>query len=178
MTSTTILVLGGARSGKSTWAEARFADRAEVIYVATSARDPEDTEWEERVQLHRERRPASWRTVETLDLADVLRTDGTQPVLIDCLAVWLTRVLDEVEAWEDAENWRDALAIRVDEVVDAVAETSHEVVLVSNEVGLGVVPASRAGRLFRDELGRLNAKVAAVADEVWLSIAGITKRWD
>lgn len=175
---TSVLVLGGARSGKSTWAEARLADRAEVIYVATSARDPEDAEWEERVQLHQERRPGTWRTVETLDLAGVLQDDGTQPVLIDCLAVWLTRVLDDIRAWDDVDGWREALATRVEEVVTAVAGTSHEVVLVSNEVGLGVVPASRAGRLFRDELGRLNAKVAAVADEVWLSVAGITKRWD
>lgn len=173
-----VLVLGGARSGKSTWAEARLAGRPDVIYVATSARDPEDQEWEERVLAHRERRPGTWHTVETLDLPALLREADTAPLLIDCLAVWLTRILDEVGAWQEAEGWAGNLQSRVDDLVLALAATTREVVLVSNEVGFGVVPATRAGRLFRDELGRLNARVAGSVDEVWLCVAGIAKRWN
>lgn len=175
---TTALVLGGARSGKSQWAEARFAGRPEVVYVATSHCDPDDPEWLERVALHRARRPASWRTVETLDVASAIRDAGDSPVLVDCLSVWLTRVLDDVGAWESTDGWEDALARRKEPLLEALARAEGDVVLVSNEVGLSVVPDNAAARMFRDELGTLNAQVGAVVDEVWFSIAGITKRWD
>lgn len=175
--SPSVLVLGGARSGKSTWAEARLADRNDVIYVATSQRDPADAEWEERVALHRERRPSSWRTVETTDLTEVLNSAEGAPVLIDCLALWLTRVLDDTGAWDNAPEWRSQLSGRIDALLAALASATGEVVLVSNEVGQGVVPATSSGRLFRDELGRLNARVAAQVDEVWWCLAGIARRW-
>lgn len=174
----TALVLGGARSGKSSWAEAQFVDREALDYVATSEVPDDDPEWQQRVALHRERRPGTWRTVETMDLVGVLSADDPAPVLVDCLAVWLARVLDEVGAWEAAEgSWRDALRVRVEALVAAVAATSREAILVSNEVGSGVVPATSSGRLYRDELGRLNAAVAAVADETWVCIAGLGRRW-
>ncbi|AZZ38470.1 bifunctional adenosylcobinamide kinase/adenosylcobinamide-phosphate guanylyltransferase [Acidipropionibacterium jensenii] len=171
------LVLGGARSGKSSWAESRMARFPEVTYVATSARNPDDPEWEERIRLHRERRPDSWTTVETLDVGSVLRRHEDAPVLVDCLGVWITRVLDEAGAWTDEEGWSQRLAGRVDDLVDAVHHTRREVVMVSNEVGMGLVPETASGRLFRDELGRLNAAVAGACDEVWVCIAGIPKRW-
>ena len=174
---TTALVLGGARSGKSTWAERRMGPLDDVVYVATSQQDPDDAEWVERVAAHQARRPDSWRTVETLDVAGVLRETATGGVLVDCLAVWLTRVLDELDAW-NREDWDPGLTARVDELVAAIEASTAEVVLVSNEVGLSVVPETRAGRLFRDQLGILNARVAQAVDEVWFSIAGITKRWD
>lgn len=170
------LVLGGARSGKSTWAEGRFADRGVVDYVATSLADEDDQEWEERLALHRARRPEGWRTHETLDVAAILRADDHAPVLVDCLALWLARILDDVGAWEQVEGWRDAVASHVGELAAAVAGTRREVVLVTNEVGLGVVPGTGAGRLFRDELGRLNARLAQVVDEVWMTEAGIPRR--
>lgn len=169
-----VLVLGGARSGKSTWAEAQFADRT-IDYVATSLSDGSDPEWAERVRLHRERRPAHWRTIETLDLPAVLAHDGP-PVLIDCLAVWLARTLDDVGAWTDSPGWRQELEASVDALADAVAATSREVILVTNEVGSGVVPATVSGRIYRDELGRLNAAVASRCDQVWQVIAGIPRR--
>jgi adenosylcobinamide kinase/adenosylcobinamide-phosphate guanylyltransferase len=171
------LVLGGARSGKSSWAEGRMARFPEVTYVATSARNPDDAEWEERIRIHRERRPASWTTVETLDIAGVLWRRDDSPVLVDCLGVWITRVLDEVGAWTGEDGWQEKLRGRVDTLVDAVHHTRRELVMVSNEVGMGVVPETPAGRLFRDELGRLNAAVAGTCDEVWLCVAGIPKRW-
>ncbi|MCG6567369.1 bifunctional adenosylcobinamide kinase/adenosylcobinamide-phosphate guanylyltransferase [Tessaracoccus sp. ZS01] len=173
----TALVLGGARSGKSTWAEAQFAGVADVEYVATSELRDGDTEWAHRVALHRERRPGTWRTTETLDIGAVLEADDEAPVLVDCVAVWFDRVLLEAGAWDDAPGWRDTVAARTQSLVEAVRATRRSVILVSNEVGLGVVPATASGRLYRDELGRLNASLATAVDEVWFCVAGIAKRW-
>ncbi len=174
----TALVLGGARSGKSSWAESQFKDRKAVDYVATSLVPEDDQEWSARVDLHRSRRPAGWRTVETLDIPAVLREDSEAPVLVDCLALWLARVLDDVDAWEAKEDqWRPALGRHIDELVNAIRETRREVVLVSNEVGSGVVPGTASGRLYRDELGRLNAGVGAACDELWLCVGGVARRW-
>lgn len=170
------MVLGGARSGKSSWAEAQFLGREAVDYVATSEPRQDDPEWVERVALHRDRRPASWRTVETIDLPAVLGADEPAPVLIDCLALWLDRVLSACGAWDEAPGWRDDLEEKVAALVEAVRATRREVILVSNEVGSGIVPASASGRLYRDELGRLNARVAAAVAELWLCTAGVARR--
>jgi adenosylcobinamide kinase / adenosylcobinamide-phosphate guanylyltransferase len=155
-----VLLLGGARSGKSVEAERRFAAEPHVTYIATSIVDPRDDEWVARVHAHRNRRPAGWTTVETIELAPLLR-DATGPVLVDCLTLWLGALLD-------APN----LPSRIDELVDAWRSTTATVIAVSNEVGAGVVPSTSSGRRFRDELGRLNARIAAEADEVALLVAG------
>lgn len=170
------LVLGGARSGKSTWAENQFGDVAVVDYVATSLVDDSDGEWRERVALHRARRPETWRTVETLELDAVLSAVDEAPVLVDCLALWLDRVLTEVGAWEGVDGWRDRLDARVTGLVEAVAASRRDVILVSNEVGSGLVPGTAVERLYRDELGRLNSRVASACDEVWLCVAGVATR--
>lgn len=168
------LVLGGARSGKSREAERRLESFPQVLYVATGGTREDDPDWAARVALHRERRPASWRTVETCDLVPLLSAHGP-PLLIDCLALWLTDAMDDVGAWS-AETWAhggaDTLAKRVRELVAAVRNTSRTVVAVSNEVGAGVVPATASGRRFRDELGRLNAALAAECEQVLLVVAG------
>ncbi|WP_419994268.1 bifunctional adenosylcobinamide kinase/adenosylcobinamide-phosphate guanylyltransferase [Streptomyces boninensis] len=163
------LVLGGARSGKSVEAERRLAAFAGVEYAATSGQRDDDAEWAARVATHRERRPGSWRTTETTDLVPLLAADGP-PLLIDCLALWLTAVMDETDAWEKGEV--DAVRERVGELAAAVRETSRTVVAVSNEVGSGIVPDTVSGRLFRDELGRLNAAVGAECEQVLLVVAG------
>ncbi|MGP9021214.1 bifunctional adenosylcobinamide kinase/adenosylcobinamide-phosphate guanylyltransferase [Streptomyces sp. BR1] len=164
------LVLGGARSGKSVEAERRLESFPEVVYVATGGTRDGDAEWAARVGLHRERRPGSWRTEETCDLVPLLAVDGP-PLLVDCLSLWLTDAMDRAGAWEEPKV-PDALRERVDELVAAVRATSRTVVIVSNEVGSGVVPATRAGRLFRDELGRLNSAVGTECEHVLLVVAG------
>ncbi|MCX5196872.1 bifunctional adenosylcobinamide kinase/adenosylcobinamide-phosphate guanylyltransferase [Streptomyces sp. NBC_00249] len=168
------LVLGGARSGKSFEAERRLAAFPEVVYVATGGTRDGDTEWAQRVGLHRERRPGSWRTAETCELAPLLGRPGP-PLLIDCLALWLTDAMDRAGAWDDAvwaATGQKDLRERTAELVAAVRATRRTVVLVSNEVGSGVVPATASGRRFRDELGRLNNAVAAECEHVLLVVAG------
>jgi adenosyl cobinamide kinase/adenosyl cobinamide phosphate guanylyltransferase len=167
-------VLGGTRSGKSRHAEDLLPADAPVRYLATARRRADDPEWSARIDLHRARRPASWTTVENADVAAVVRAGGG-PLLVDDLATWLTGVLDDSGAWE-APAVPPAVAAACDELVAAVAAATGRVVLVSAEVGLGVVPETRAGRLFRDELGALNAALAAVCDEVVLLVAGLPLR--
>ncbi|MFD9796781.1 bifunctional adenosylcobinamide kinase/adenosylcobinamide-phosphate guanylyltransferase [Streptomyces sp. NPDC059070] len=164
------LVLGGARSGKSVEAERRLETFPEVVYVATGGTREGDPEWAARIGLHRERRPGAWRTEETCELVPLLAGQGPA-LLVDCLALWLTDALDRAGAWE-AEKVPDAVRGRMAELVAAVRATPRSVVFVSNEVGSGVVPATRSGRMFRDELGRLNAAVAAECEQVLLVVAG------
>ncbi len=166
------LVLGGTRSGKSRYAEDLLPADAPVRYLATARRIPGDVEWDARLDAHRARRPPAWTTVESPDVAALVRGGGT-PLLVDDLATWLTGVLDDAGAWDGRGPGIDA---QVAELVDAVATAPGRVVLVSAEVGLGVVPETRAGRLFRDELGALNAALAAVCDEVVLLVAGLPLR--
>ena len=173
----TTLVLGGARSGKSRWAEQQFSNEASVDYVATSEPRPDDPEWWARVEEHRQRRPGHWQTIETPDLVGLLGADSRTPMLIDCLTLWLTHQLDHLDAWtQPTDRWRAGLDEAVAALVNAVAGTRRHVVLVSNEVGSGVVPSTPSGRVFQDELGRLNAGVAACCDHVVLCTAGIAQR--
>ena len=165
------LVTGGARSGKSTFAESVMGG-GPVDYVATGyPASAEDPDWADRVRRHQERRPAGWRTIETLDVAGVLLADGATPVLVDCVGLWLTRTADELNAWSGIAE--DALEARVSGLLDALSHTPRDVVLVTNEVGLGLVPDTASGRWFRDALGRLNVGLAERCDEVWLCVAGI-----
>ena len=158
---------GGVRSGKSTHAESLLAGREGVRYVAPGPAY-DDADWAARIAAHRARRPASWETVETHDLAAALATDG--PVLVDCLGTWLTAVVDEAGLWEAPS---DEVLAHVLELTDAaVAVLGPDAVVVTNEVGLGVVPEHRSGRLFRDLLGTVNQRFATSCDEVHLVVAG------
>jgi adenosyl cobinamide kinase/adenosyl cobinamide phosphate guanylyltransferase len=167
------LVLGGTRSGKSRYAEDLLPAEAPVRYVATARLDPDDAEWTARIETHRARRPAGWLTVEGAELTIELVRPSAAPLLIDDLATWLTRELDDAGAWDGGGASFAAVAARVAELAHAVGRCPARLVLVSAEVGLGVVPATRSGRLFRDELGELNARLAQVCDEVVLLVAGI-----
>lgn len=170
----TTLVTGGTRSGKSRLAEQLLRALPEVRYVAPGpAPDPVvDPEWARRVQEHRRRRPAQWETVETIDVAAAV-SGAPGAVLVDCLGTWVTALVDELAGWETPEDaWRPAFDARVDGLVRAWASTRGPAVAVTNEVGLGVVPAHGSGRLFRDLLGAVNQRVAAESDDVVLVIAG------
>jgi len=166
------LVLGGARSGKSAYAEGLLTDER-VDYLATARRPESDPEWEARIAAHVVRRPPGWRTIESADLAASLRNAGPDPVLVDDIATWLTGELDDAGAWGGDSETVLACRTRCAELVIAVAACPAELVLVSAEVGLGVIPATRSGRLFRDELGMLNADLATVCERVLLIVAGL-----
>jgi adenosylcobinamide kinase/adenosylcobinamide-phosphate guanylyltransferase len=159
-----VLVLGGVRSGKSR--------HPHLVYVAPGLpAGDDDPGWAARVAAHQARRPSHWKTVETTDLAGTLRT-ATEPLLIDCLGTWLSRVLDDVGAWREKPGWEHRLDDRLEDFLAAWAAARVPVVAVSNEVGSGVVPATSSGRLFRDVLGALNNRVSADADRVVLVVAG------
>jgi adenosylcobinamide kinase/adenosylcobinamide-phosphate guanylyltransferase len=166
-----ILVTGGVRSGKSRHAEALLAHRAEVVYVATGPMpSDDDPEWAVRVARHRSSRPAHWQTVETTDLPAAI--DPQRPTLVDCLGVWLSATIDALDGWTvPQEQWEAELDARVGALVSAV-DGAADLVVVTNEVGLGVVPDHVSGRLFRDLLGSVNQRVALVCDEVHLVVAG------
>jgi adenosylcobinamide kinase/adenosylcobinamide-phosphate guanylyltransferase len=176
-----VLVLGGARSGKSVTAERMLAAREHVDYVATGAvPDDADPEWAARVNAHRRRRPPHWTTLETRDLEPVLASSSAErlatPVLVDCLSTWLAGVMDETGLWEERATAATELTSRVDGLLGAWRSTRRHVVAVSNEVGLGVVPATASGVRYRDELGILNAGVAAECEQVWFCVAGLARR--
>ena len=158
-----ILVTGGARSGKSAIAESRTLSLGEAaIYIATA--QPFDSEMEDRIATHKARRGAAWRThAEPLDLCSALTlTDGV-PRLVDCLTLWLSNLILA------GRDWRPE-GVRLVETLGAQAAP---VVLVTNEVGAGIVPENRLSRIFRDAAGTLNQQVAQVADEVILAVCGL-----
>ena len=170
---TRVLVLGGSRSGKSAHAEGLLEGRDDVVYLATSTGAADDAEWAARVAAHRARRPAGWTTVETTAPSDLLRAGA---VLVDSVTTWVAALMDETGVWTDEPGARQRLAARCDALVNAWAMTPAHVVAVSDEVGLGVVPETRSGRLFRDVLGEVNQRLAGTADEVWFVVAGLPQR--
>jgi adenosylcobinamide kinase / adenosylcobinamide-phosphate guanylyltransferase len=184
------LIIGGARSGKSTEAELRLAGEPSVTYLAagpwaavaagSGSGEPgswigpdgePDAEWAGRVARHRARRPPDWRTVESLDIAGLLRQE-TGALLIDGMGTWLAGVMDEVGMWAGDTPAAEILEGRIDELIDAWRQTSALVVAVSDQVGSGLVPAYPSGRAFRDQLGWLNQRLAAESEVVLLTVAG------
>ncbi|APX70574.1 MULTISPECIES: bifunctional adenosylcobinamide kinase/adenosylcobinamide-phosphate guanylyltransferase [unclassified Brucella] len=160
-----ILVLGGARSGKSSYAEKMVeASGLQPLYLATGRAF--DTEMQSRIAIHRERRGPQWQTVEEpLDLVTALKAHAAASrfVLVDCLTLWITNLMM-------AE--RD-MAAETARLVAALPDLAGPVVFVSNEVGLGIVPENRMAREFRDHAGFLHQAVAAVANEVYFMAAGL-----
>ncbi len=165
MVSTTF-VLGGARSGKSRFALELQPSRTRVSFIATALAG--DAEMAERIERHRAERPRHWRTVEEpCELVACLREAcaDADAVIVDCLTVWVANLMLRGDA--DAHVLKQA-----DELAALLALRSADVTLVSNEVGLGVHPATEDGRHFRDLLGTVNQRVAAAADRVVLMVAG------
>ena len=159
------LVLGGARSGKSRFAQ-RIAERASSVAFVATAKAVDD-EMRDKIRRHQQQRPNHWRTVEEpLELARVVVECGPQceVLLVDCLTLFVANVLEAGPEMLDA---------RIDGVIDALRTVETSVVLVSNEVGSGVVPAYPLGRQFQDLLGEVNQRVASVADNVLFMVAGL-----
>lgn len=158
-----ILVTGGARSGKSTLAERMtLAIGTPAIYIATA--ESRDAEMADRIERHRARRGAEWLTVsEPLDLSDALTSsDGQGPRLVDCLTLWLSNLMLSGRDWE--EETRSMLATLNDQ--------NSPVIFVTNEVGAGIVPENKLVRDFRDAAGLMNQHVARACDELWFCVAG------
>ena len=159
------LVLGGARSGKSAFAEGMAREgRGRCVYVATA--EPVDAEMAGRIEAHRVRRGEGWRTVEApIELAEAIRRESVPRtcLLVDCLTVWLGNLMHH---GHDVDAAREAL-------LESLAAASGPVVLVANEVGLGIVPDNAMARAFRDHAGRLNQAVAGVAGRVYFVAAGL-----
>jgi len=169
------LILGGARSGKSRFAQRLAANAERVCLVATLA-PAGDAEMQARVARHRADRPAWWRTIEEpLVLADAVeRASGVaDTVLVDCLTLWLSNLCWEYRS-SDPRGVEEAAQAQIRRIADA-ARSCH-VILVSNEVGGGIVPESPVARLFRDVQGLANQWAAAAADEVILVVAGLPLR--
>ncbi len=171
-----LLVTGGARSGKSHHAESLVTGRAPVTYVATAPTYPDDPEWVERIARHRHRRPPTWRLRETAQVADMLReAEPEETVLVDCLTLWVTAAVDRADAWQDAPAAESAVEESLADLLASLAATQADVVIVTNEVGSGIAPATASGRLFRDLLGRVNTAVADACDDVTLVTSGIPR---
>ena len=163
---TSILVTGPTKSGKSEWAEQLAAQQAHsVVYVATSRLNPDDAEWQARVEIHRRRRASAWQTLEVpTELGTALATGRTTECwLVDSLGTWTANCLEQSD-----ELWAQAVA----ELLAAIAAFPGTLIMVAEETGWGVVPAYPLGRTFRDRLGHLTRQVAAIADVTYLVVAG------
>ena len=165
------LILGGARAGKSTYAQELAPSGKRVLFVATA--EAGDRDMEARIEAHRKSRPAEWDTIEEpLDLVGALEplADRYDTVLLDCLTLWVSNLL-----LRDGEGEAGNTAIpgEVHGLLEAYERGTASWIVVSNEVGLGVVAPTRLGRLYADELGRANQLVAAAADDVFFMAAGL-----
>lgn len=179
-----ILITGGARSGKSTFAEdmaKKLGDR--ILYIATCIAF--DDEMKLRIRKHREQRPIYWETVEAyrnidLELKDKL--DEKNAAMLDCITIMVTNLMmDKCQDWDSLEteetlDMESYVNCEVDKLLHVVKAGSLPFILVTNEVGMGVVPEYKSGRLFRDIAGRVNQNLAKAADEVYLCISGIPVR--
>jgi adenosylcobinamide kinase / adenosylcobinamide-phosphate guanylyltransferase len=162
-----ILITGPSRSGKSEWAEALAKETGQpIMYIATAIHNPEDAEWEARIIQHQQRRPPSWKVLElNQELIAFLQQeqDSTSCLLIDSLGTWLATWLEESE-----EVWQPIAAA----FTELITRYQGTVILVSEEVGWGLVPVYPLGRIFRDRLGVLNQQLARQAKETYLVISG------
>lgn len=165
------LILGGARSGKSAYAEQLARDSSmPVTYIATA--QVYDQEFGNRVAHHRNRRPADWHTVEAPhQLANTLRKQASVEhcLIVDCLTLWLAQCICPECAPAEGVDWQKERA----DFLDTLTDLPGEIILVSNEVGMGIVPLGEINRQFQDEQGRLNQAVANVADQVFFVAAGL-----
>ena len=170
-----ILILGGARSGKSRLAVELAQKRGgDVLFVATA--EARDGEMEQRIAAHRRVRPSNWKTLEaTLNIgAQITRNIGkVQTVIIDCVTLLVNNVFEQCGEAADASGVEKTIEVEIKELLDCIEKSKALFIIVSNEVGLGIIPGDRISRLYRDSLGRANQMLAARADEVYLLVAGL-----
>ena len=170
-----ILILGGARSGKSTAAEQMALERGgdDVLYIATA--QAWDDEMRERINNHRKKRPAAWRTVEAPQHVAEALSDVALPsvVLLDCMTLLASNVLLTLPEDASQEQANQAIMAEVEALLAFLRESKSTWIMVSNEVGMGIVPAYRLGRLYRDALGTANQRLARAAERVILMVAGL-----
>lgn len=169
-----ILILGGARAGKSRFALELASERSaspdsQVCFIATA--EALDDEMRERIERHRAERPASWRTIEEPRRIDhaIERAREARVVIVDCLTLFVSNMLTA----NDSSNAEETTNAVIDRFLHFVSAASATVICISNETGLGVVPDNQLGRRFRDLLGAVNQRVAASADRVFLMVAGL-----
>ncbi len=162
------LILGGARSGKSHYAEVCASESGlNVLYVATA--QSLDDEMQQRIKHHQQQRPTHWQLIEEpLDLVSVLKSKANEKtcILVDCLTLWLSNQLC-------SEEYKNKLNKNIDELVSILPTLSGKIIFVSNEVSMGIIPMGELNRRFIDEAGRLHQRLAAVCDSVTLMVAGI-----
>jgi len=174
LTSPLILILGGARSGKSDYAEALASQLGRnIVYIATA--EARDDEMAARIVVHRQNRPAKWQTLEVpWQVGAALSSLAEQPevLLLDCLTLLVSNIILEMES-EPQEAVEAAVSAEIDEIIAAQKRLDVPLIIVSNEVGLGLVPPYALGRLYRDVLGRANQRLAAQADRVLFMVAGL-----
>jgi adenosylcobinamide kinase / adenosylcobinamide-phosphate guanylyltransferase len=170
-----ILILGGARSGKSRLAVELAQKRGgNVLFVATA--EARDDEMKLRIAAHRQARPAAWKTVEARTHIGKLVTENignALTVIIDCITLLVNNIFELYDEKADAAGLEKAVEAEIQELCGCIDESEALFIIVSNEVGLGIVPADRVSRIYRDLLGRANQMLAAQADEVYLLVAGI-----
>ncbi|MBU6392070.1 MAG: bifunctional adenosylcobinamide kinase/adenosylcobinamide-phosphate guanylyltransferase [Planctomycetota bacterium] len=181
------LILGGARSGKSVFAEEIAKKYNDVTYIATA--EVKDDEMRERIQVHRARRPHNWKSIEAPYNVDKAVSDLNGKVglvFIDCITLYITNMLLHAEVTnsansaniqaDDLRNRQAQILVEIDKLSQACRESRSDVIIVSNEVGLGIVPDNALSRVFRDIAGSANQILADEADEVYFMVAGIAQR--
>lgn len=178
MPSNIILITGGSRSGKSSYAESLYKDYNQVLYIATAI--VTDDEMQERINHHKESRNQQWETVEAYkDLDQVIAKTSCKNILLDCVTVMITNLMfDQDSSVEDlslkeVEALEERIIQEFTKLLSFVRDMEKNIILVSNEVGYGLVPAYKLGRLFRDIAGRVNQHLALLSDEVYLVSCGL-----
>lgn len=168
------LVLGGAQSGKSYYAQQLASHFERVTFIATARGT--DTEMRKKIERHRRERPSAWRTIEApLELEKAVHSASRESdvVLVDCLTVYVDNVMSTRRKSKSMSMLKSDSKECINAVCDAIRTAAASVIIVSNEVGSGVVPPYRSGRAYRDFLGQMNQKVAEIADHVILMVAGV-----
>ncbi|WP_208615621.1 bifunctional adenosylcobinamide kinase/adenosylcobinamide-phosphate guanylyltransferase [Gottfriedia luciferensis] len=183
-----ILIIGGARSGKSSYAERRIKElqtnSSDVVYIATAI--PTDGDMNDRIKRHQEDRPSEWHTIEQYKQFESLKRNENfshaKYVIVDCMTIMMTNLMfdhytdfDTITN-EQVDQLEKVIENEVYELIDTCKQCDKKLVIVSNEVGYGLVPSYRLGRIFRDLAGRMNQKIASQAEEVILVTAGIPLR--